>query len=224
MHIKVLLCAMCLFLGSSIGFGSYLLSLEEESLLSPLPDQEKTAVKGVNSLAILPPTFSVTITPVATVNILPTVTPTTPPQLQKNVTFEKPTNTPTPTQIITPTPTIPVVTPTIIPSPTPTLIPIGAPADLESLFSKYASEYGVDKELMKKIAQCESGMNASSHNKTYDYGGMFQFASSSWIATRNQMGMNTDTSLRFNAEEAIRTAAFKISRGGVGAWPHCSKV
>jgi hypothetical protein len=35
------------------------------------------------------------------------------------------------------------------------------------------------------------------------------------------MGLNPDPELRFNAEEAIKTTAYKISRDGTGAWPVC---
>jgi len=77
----------------------------------------------------------------------------------------------------------------------------------------------MDKELLKKIALCESGFNSNAGNG--DYQGMFQFAASSWIGTRSEMGADTNTDLRNNAQEAIKTAAFKISRGGVNAWPSC---
>jgi hypothetical protein len=35
------------------------------------------------------------------------------------------------------------------------------------------------------------------------------------------MGLDANSDLRFNAEEAIKTAAFHISQGGQGAWPNC---
>ncbi len=98
---------------------------------------------------------------------------------------------------------------------------LSATSDLESLFDKYSSEYSVDKNLLKKIANCESHFNSTSRNG--DYGGMFQFSSGTWSGTRAQMGQDGNTDLRFSAEEAIKTAAFKISRGGSGAWPTCSK-
>lgn len=136
-----------------------------------------------------------------------------------------PTPTPTPIPTSTPTPTpLPTATPTPIksePTPQPPLsIPVSS-QDLENHFSKYSSEYGIDKELLKRIAACESGFNTNSRNG--DYGGMYQFASSSWQSTRASMGMDQNTDLRFNAEESIRTAAFKISRGGSSAWPSCAR-
>lgn len=131
--------------------------------------------------------------------------------------FTLPTSTPTPT--LTPT-VIPTETPTPLPTSTPTPIPtIAVITDLETLFQKYSDEYHVDKELLKRIARCESGFNSQAD--TGLYAGMFQFAAQTWIATRAEMGFDTNPDLRKNAEESIRTAAFKISRGGQNAWRNC---
>lgn len=121
------------------------------------------------------------------------------------------------------TPTVePTATPTPTETPAPTPVPTTSSAtDLDSLFSKYSGEYSVDIELLKKIAKCESGFNPNSNNSGL-YLGMFQFSSSTWIANRTRMGMDTNPDLRTNAEEAIRTAAFLISRGGRNAWPNCN--
>jgi hypothetical protein len=35
------------------------------------------------------------------------------------------------------------------------------------------------------------------------------------------MGLDSNPDLRFNADESIKTAAFKIAHGGIGAWPNC---
>lgn len=137
---------------------------------------------------------------------LPTFTPT-------------PTNTPTPTPTPTNTPT-PSPTPTATPTPTPYIAP-PSPAELDGYFQKYSQEYGIEEQLLRKIAHCESGYNATSHNTTYDYAGMYQFSHSTWTSTRQHMGADTNPDLRFNAEEAIKTASFKISRGGQNAWANC---
>lgn len=142
-----------------------------------------------------------------------------------------PTETPTPTAFLTTTP-VPTATPTIIPSPTPTETPIpsptstptatptpSAPVDIEALFTDHANHYSIDKDLLKRIAQCESGMNSSAQNGPY--GGMYQFSESSWASTRNAMGMDPNPLLRFDPGESIRTAAFKLSTGGRSAWPNC---
>jgi beta-N-acetylhexosaminidase len=114
----------------------------------------------------------------------------------------------------------PIPTPTFTPSPTPRPISVYT-GDLENLFIKYSNQYSVSRDLLKKIADCESHFHSNSVNGPY--GGMYQFHEGTWINVRKMMNENTDPSLRFNAEEAIKTAAFKISVGGVGSWPNCSK-
>lgn len=128
-------------------------------------------------------------------------------------------------EVLAATPTIPMPTATppsadestTISTPEPTNPP--AP-ELEAMFDKYSSEYGVDKELMKKIARCESGFNTTSNNSGI-YLGMFQFGSQTWVANRNRMGLDSNPDLRTNPEEAIKTAAYVISTRGPGAWPNC---
>jgi hypothetical protein len=156
--------------------------------------------------------------------LAPVITDQTEPQsitLTKDATSSEqkiaivPTATPTPTN--TPTPT-----PTQIPSPTPTPTtppPVAAPVDLEGLFTRFAGEYSVDRELLKRIAKCESSFNNEASNG--DYLGMFQFASSSWTTVRSRMNADTNPDLRKNPEEAIKTAAFHVSTGGQNAWPSC---
>ena len=140
---------------------------------------------------------------------LPTFTPT-----------PTPTATPTPTPTNTPTPS-PTPLPTSTPTPTPERPPQPAPQHMDEWFRRYSAEYGADEALLRKIAACESGYNTSSHNTTYDYAGMYQFAHATWVSTRMQMGADPNPDLRFNGEEAIKTAAFKVSRGGAGAWGNC---
>ncbi len=98
------------------------------------------------------------------------------------------------------------------------------PADTEvqQMIVRYANEYGVDAGRMLSIASCESGYNPSAVNGPY--AGIYQFSSSTWQSNRKAMGLNPDPGLRFNPEEAAKTAAFKMSRDGFGAWPVCSRI
>lgn len=116
----------------------------------------------------------------------------------------------------------PIPTPTVKPTPTrtitPTPIPVGA---LEDWFNRYASKESIDRERLKRIAVCESGLNPNA--RFLDYGGLFQFSTGSWISTRTNMNLTTDPNLRFNPEEAIKTAAFKVATEGIHAWPNCNK-
>src|SRR3989344_4908892 len=141
----------------------------------------------------------------------------------KSVNYTTPTPTAEPAPTATPEPTstpTPTFTPTPTDTPTPTPTPIAAPVDLEALFTKYSNEYSVDKDLLKRIADCESHFNSEAVNG--DYIGMFQFATSSWSSTRSAMGLDTNPDLRRNSEEAIRTTAFKIANGGQSSWPNCN--
>lgn len=84
---------------------------------------------------------------------------------------------------------------------------------------KYASEYGVNKDMMIGIAKCESGFRSNAVNGPY--AGIYQFVSGTWISNRRAMGLDESLDLRFDAKEASKTAAFKMSRDGFGAWPVC---
>ena len=149
-------------------------------------------------------------------NVLSPLAETT--QAIEKPTIEKPTNTPTftPSPTLTPTPTI--ISPT--PTNTQTPIPVIAPSDLEEIFAKFSNEYNIDKELLKRIAKCESGLNANASN--LGYAGLYQFSERLWDSTRSLMGLSTEPNLRYNAEEAIKTAAFMISQGHLGIWPNCN--
>lgn len=121
--------------------------------------------------------------------------------------------------IISETP-IPTITPKPSFTPTPTKIKFQF-SDLDSLFIKYANLQSVNKDLLKKIAVCESNLNPSAING--DYSGLFQYSSSYWKAMRRRMNLDGDLALRFHAEESIKTAAFTLATAGYAAWPNCSK-
>lgn len=127
-----------------------------------------------------------------------------------------------------------IIPTTITPTPNPTTIPkfttqiasyqvntLQTPEEVTFYIEKYANEYGVDKEMMLYIAECESNFRSKAVNGPY--AGIYQFVSSTWISNRRAMGLNENPNLRFNAEEAIKTAAFKMARDGFGAWPVCQK-
>ncbi len=95
-----------------------------------------------------------------------------------------------------------------------------APKQLEDLFAKYSNDYNIDKELLKRIANCESTLNINAISN--NYAGLFQFSEQTWINARTTMGNDTNVELRFNAEESIKTAAFLISRGRLNLWPNCN--
>jgi len=128
-------------------------------------------------------------------------------ELDAVIITETPTPTPTPKPTKTPTPT-----------PVPRFIPVGA---LDELIVKYSNKESVDPGLLKKIAVCESRLNAMAVNGPY--AGLYQFSESSWRSIRTKMNLDTNPQLRFNPEESIRSAAFKLAIGGRFAWPNCGK-
>lgn len=109
---------------------------------------------------------------------------------------------------------------TATPSAKPVTLP---PSELDILFEKYAAEYGLSAGVIKHIAKCESGLRPEALSSNGLYGGLFQFVASTWSGNRKAMGLDPDPQLRFNAEEAIKTAAYKISKDGYGAWPVCGR-
>lgn len=127
-----------------------------------------------------------------------------------------PTETPTLTPTITPTPT-PKPTPTKTPTPVPQ--PTISSQQIYELINRFAGQYGVSSDVMRHIALCESGFNPTASN--VGYAGLYQFGTITWKNLRKEFGEEIDPDLRFNAEEAIQTAAYAISKGKIGLWPNC---
>lgn len=100
---------------------------------------------------------------------------------------------------------------------------IATPANLDELFGQAARDYDVEKDLLTKIAACESGFHPTSVNPGGPYLGMFQYLESTWMSTRKEMGLDPNPSLVFDPAEAIKTSAWKIAHGGIDSWPVCSK-
>lgn len=107
-----------------------------------------------------------------------------------------------------------------LPTPEPTTAPVPSSQQLSTLFDTYSTQYHVDKHLLIKIAQCESKLNPNAGTL---YKGLFQFSERTWIAWRKRLNADPNPSLRFNAEESIKTAAYMIAQGQISAWPTCSK-
>jgi soluble lytic murein transglycosylase-like protein len=130
--------------------------------------------------------------------------------------------------------TMPTVAPTPTPSPTtsptpvstlkPTPVPIPKPTytsqQINEFIERFASQYGVDPNVIRSIALCESGFNSNAVN--LDYAGLFQFGPITWKNIRKEIGEDPDINLRFNAEESVQTAAYAISIGKRGIWPNCN--
>jgi len=80
-----------------------------------------------------------------------------------------------------------------------------------------SNEYGVDYELMKKIAFCESSYNPKAQSTISTAGGTFQFINATWKSTLKAMGEDVNQS-KYDGKLNARAAAFKIAHGGLNAW------
>jgi len=148
-------------------------------------------------------------------------------------------NPPTPTPTVTPSPT-PTSTsvPTKIPSPTAvtTKTPTPTPSpkivsatsaeinkfdskEINGFIDRFSSQYGVDPNVIRYLALCESGFNSGAVNGIY--AGLFQFNPVSWKNVRVEMGEDPDPNLRFSAEESVQTTTYCVSMGKRGLWPNC---
>lgn len=128
---------------------------------------------------------------------------------------------PIPTLSIQITPTIaPTTKPTINPTPTPKFqIPDFSSEQINNLINSYSGKFGVDPNVIRHVALCESGFNPKAKN--WIYGGLFQFSPTTWISWREKMNQDTNTDLRYHAEEAIETATYAISLKKGAMWPNC---
>lgn len=122
--------------------------------------------------------------------------------------------TPSPSPTYTPTPK-----PTRIPTPTPVPQPKFTSEQIYSFTESYGHQYGVDPNVLRHIALCESGFKPTAKN--YIYAGLFQFDAATWKTFRRKMGADPDPDLRSNAKEAVATAAYTISQGYKHLWPNC---
>src|SRR3989344_1977791 len=136
-----------------------------------------------------------------TIEVTPTVVPS-------------PTVTPTNTPIPTSTPR-----PTRVPTPTPKPQPKFTSEEIYNFTNQYGGQYGVDPNVIRHVALCESGFKPGARN--YIYAGLFQFDARTWRVYRQKMGKDADPDLRYNAQEAVQTAAYALSLGHGKIWPNC---
>ena len=134
--------------------------------------------------------------------------------------YDTPVPTAIPTQMPTPTFTpAPTPTPTPIPTPTPTPFPAASSAQINAFIDQYAAHFSVDPNVLRHLAFCESTFNPLAEK--LDYAGLYQFDQRTWRVYREMLSQDTDPDLRFNAEQAVLTAAYVLSIGRGGIWPSC---
>lgn len=127
--------------------------------------------------------------------------------------------TPSPTETPTSTPTI-KPTPTITPTPTPIPQPEFSSEQIYGFIEKYASQYGVSPDILRRIAYCESDFKPDA--TSIGYAGLFQFGPITWKDIRMKMSEIADIDLRFNAKEAVKTASFVLQQNKAYIWPNCA--
>ncbi len=127
--------------------------------------------------------------------------------------------TPSPTSSPTPEPTE-TPSPTPVPTETPIPQPVFSSEEIHGFIERFAGQYGVDPNVLRHLAVCESGFNPLAAN--LNYAGLFQFSPNTWIKYRQLMGEDADIDLRLNAEESVQTAAYAYSIGNDGIWPNCA--
>jgi len=114
---------------------------------------------------------------------------------------------------------VPVPTPVLTPlDPLPTAKPATA-QEINAFIEAYAQEYAVEVDVLRHVAICESGFKADAVNG--DYLGLYQFASITWQKIRSEMKLDTNLTLRLDARESVKTAAYIISEGKKDIWPNC---
>lgn len=128
--------------------------------------------------------------------------------------------TPSPTPTLSPTPSpSPTPKPTKKPTPKPSPQPQFSSEQINGFVDSFAGQFAVDPNVIRHIAICESGFNASAYHA--GYAGLFQFGSVTWKNLRLEIGEDPNPDLRYNAVEAVKTAAYALSHGKAGLWPNC---
>ncbi|MCX6816381.1 MAG: transglycosylase SLT domain-containing protein [Candidatus Beckwithbacteria bacterium] len=107
-------------------------------------------------------------------------------------------------------------------SPQPSFVPLPSPAvsqEINAFIDKFSAQYGVNPNVLRHLAICESGFNSRAKNGIY--AGLFQFSPATWKNIRQEIGKDTNPNLRFSAEESVQTAAYILSQGKESMWPNC---
>jgi hypothetical protein len=127
----------------------------------------------------------------AEATVLPTETPPGSPQPSAEAA------TPIPSPLSSPTP-VPLATPKPLAKGGQ---PVVTSQQINDFIDRFASQYGVDPNVLRAIAICESGFNPKAYRASY--AGLFQFGSITWKNLRLEIGEDVNPDLRYNAEEAV---------------------
>jgi len=117
-----------------------------------------------------------------------------------------------------PSPTPPAERPKPTPTPTPTVTKYSA-EEIYHMIDSYSGQSGVNPNVIRHIAICESGFNPLAING--QYAGLFQFDALTWKNTRLLQHLDPNPSLRLDAVQAIQTAVYLVSTHRGTLWPNC---
>ena len=155
-------------------------------------------------LGLVSPVAEITASPSMT--LIPTASPSATPAATPSAVL---------TIKITPNPTKkPTLKVTAVPTPT-----AETSGEVNELINRFSAQYGVDPNVIRHIAICESGFRSNAKHGPYI--GLFQFGETTWINIRKEMGEETNSDLRYSAEESVQTVAYAVSKGKGGIWPNC---
>lgn len=90
---------------------------------------------------------------------------------------------------------------------------------MEGIILAAAAEYGVDGQLMLRIARCESGLNPRAVNASSGALGLFQHLPSLWPARAAGLGYPPEAWSDPTAN--ARVSAVLLRDGGPGHWRAC---
>ena len=87
----------------------------------------------------------------------------------------------------------------------------------EALVGIFATEYGVNERLARRIISCESGWVRTAENPTSSASGYFQFLDSTWRSTMIQMGLPLSTS-KTDPIISLKAGMYLLSQSGTSPW------
>lgn len=86
--------------------------------------------------------------------------------------------------------------------------------EVQNLIIQYSQQYGISADLPLRVANCESGFNEISANKTSSARGVFQYLSSTWKNTEaGRAGLSV-----MDADANVHMAIKSIASGGISNW------
>jgi hypothetical protein len=86
--------------------------------------------------------------------------------------------------------------------------------EVTELIKNYSAQYGISADLPLSVANCESGYNQFSKNKSSTASGVFQYIHSTWIHTEaGKQGISV-----FDADANVHMAIKSIASGGISNW------